>query len=96
MGAKLAGALVALLCLCGTASAAAPKLEVKGRHLVDTRTGTTFVPRGVNWPSFEYACYYGYGYSDAGGANTTHPNATQARRIAGWHANTVRIPLNEA
>ena len=96
MGAKLAGALAALLCVCGTASAAAPKLEVEGRHLVDTHTGKTFVPRGVNWPSFEYACYYGYGYSDAADPTTTHPTTTQARLIARWHANTVRVPLNEA
>ncbi len=96
MRACLAGALVAVLCLCGTASAAAPKLVVKGPRLVDARTGKTFVPRGVNWPSFEYACYYGYDYSDAGDPTTTHPTATQARRIASWHVNTVRVPLNEA
>ena len=96
MRAAFAGALVAVLCLCGTASAAAPKLVVQGRHLVDVRNGKTFVPRGVNWPSFEYACYYGYGYSDAENPKTTHPTATQARLIARWHANTVRVPLNEA
>jgi endoglucanase len=96
MRAAVAGALVAVLCLCASASAAAPKLVVKGRHLVDVRSGKTFVPRGVNWPSFEYACYYGYGYSDAADPKTTHPTSSQARLIARWHANTVRVPLNEA
>ena len=96
MRATLAGALLAALCLCGSASAAAPKLRVDGKRLVDTRSGKTFVPRGVNWPSFEYACYYGYAYSDAGDPHTTHPTSKQARLIASWHANTVRIPLNEA
>jgi hypothetical protein len=96
MRACVAGALVAVLCLCGTAAAAGPKLVVKGPHLVDARSGKKFVPRGVNWPSFEYACYYGYAYSDGDGAKTTHPDSSQARLIASWHANTVRVPLNEA
>lgn len=92
---SLLAALAGLTLTTGAASAASPpRLHVDGKHLVDSRTGRVFVPRGVNWPSFEYACYYGYGYSDAAGA--THPNAASARLIAGWHINTVRVPLNEA
>ena len=92
-------ALAALACLCAgvsPASAAAPQVRVKGNHLVDARSDQVFVPRGVNWPSFEYACYYGYAYSDEGDPRTTHPTAAAAAQIARWHINTVRVPLNEA
>ena len=64
------------LCTAGVCHAAAPRLQVAGNHLVDARTGLTFVPRGVNWPSFEYACHDGYGYSNvasATGVDRTRP-----------------------
>jgi endoglucanase len=91
--------LLAAVCLCAavdSAAAATPRVEVKGKHLVDTRNGQAFVPRGVNWPSFEYACFYGYAYSDEGDPSTTPPTAASAAQIASWHINTVRVPLNEA
>jgi hypothetical protein len=87
----------AILCaLAGPASAAAPPLKVEGKRLVNSRTGQLFVPRGVNWPSFEYACFYGYAYSDEGDPVSTHPTAASARAIARWKINTVRVPLNQA
>jgi endoglucanase len=88
--------LVLLVCLAlpGIASAA-PKLKVKGNHLVDARSGLSFVPRGVNWPSFEYACSDGYGYSNAASAANVGPDAAGAALIASWHVNTVRVPLNQ-
>lgn len=70
------------------AAATAPTPVVVGNHLVDSRNGTVFVPRGANWPSFEYACWQGWGYS--GG-----PAATEAATMASWGINTVRIPLNQ-
>lgn len=88
-GAILAGAIALLLCWCAGAWAAAPSLDVQGNRLVDTTTGTTFVPRGVDWPSFEYACQQGWGYSAAG----TGP--ADVAIIAAWHINTVRVPLNQ-
>jgi endoglucanase len=84
------------VCLaCPTASSAAPQLKVAGNRLVDTRTGSAFVPRGVNWPSFEYACSDGYGYSNVASAEKVGPDAAGAALIASWHINTVRIPLNQ-
>jgi endoglucanase len=53
------------------------------------------VPRGVNWPSFEYACSDGYGYSNSASATNVGPDATGAALIASWHINTVRLPLNQ-
>ena len=76
-------------------SAAGPRLQVVGKHLVDARSSQVFVPRGVNWPSFEYACHDGYGYSNSATATSVGPDAAGARAIARWHINTVRVPLNQ-
>ena len=87
---------MALPCLAAPAVAgAAPELRVAGNHLVDGRSGQTFVPRGVNWPSFEYACSDGYGYSNSASAQNVGPDAAGAALIASWHINTVRLPLNQ-
>ena len=90
----LAAVLTAVAVAAGSA-AAAPSLRVVGNRLVDTSTGGTFVPRGVNWPSFEYACFYGYGNSNEASSTSVGPTAAQARLIASWHANIVRVPLNQ-
>lgn len=70
------------------ATSPAPTPVVQGNRLIDTRTNTVFVPHGVNWPSFEYACWQGWGYS---GSNS----ATEAAVMASWGINTVRLPLNQ-
>jgi len=70
-GCKRAAALAicgaGLACAFGPGVAAAtaspPSLRVDGNQLVNSSTGARFVPHGVNWPSFEYACSFGYGYS---------------------------------
>lgn len=72
-----------------TAATPAAQPVVVGNRLVDARTGLTFVPRGANWPSFEYACWQGWGYS---GDEAT---AAEAALMASWRINTVRIPLNQ-
>jgi endoglucanase len=92
-----AGVLAAVACLgsAGVCSAAGPRLKLVGNHLVDARSGLDFVPRGVNWPSFEYACHDGYGYSNSATAKSVGPDAAGAAAIASWHINTVRVPLNQ-
>jgi endoglucanase len=87
--------LAACLGAPGASSASAPRLKVVANHLVDGRTGQAFVTRGVNWPSFEYACRDGYGYSNVAGPSTVGPDAAGAAVIVSWHINTVRIPLNQ-
>lgn len=90
---------VALVIACALALGVAPSLPahaastaahpvVEGNRLVDARTGATFVPRGANWPSFEYACWQGWGYSQG-------TSSAEAALIASWRINTVRIPLNQ-
>ena len=97
--------LIVGLCLAGAsvspASAAVPQPKVVGNQIIDTVTGDQFVPRGVNWPSFEYACEGGWGYSSPGGDSThgilsdeTNADRT-ATAMAAWKINTVRIPLNQ-
>src|SRR6184192_4421927 len=92
-------ALACALAAAGSAPAAAapPAPRVAGNALVDAATGAPFVPRGVNWPSFEYACLYGYGYGYAnqGSRTSVGPDDADAATMTRWHVNTVRIPLNQ-
>lgn len=68
---------------------------VDGNRLVDERTGARFVPRGVNWSSFEYACAQGWGMSVLDTMSGPDAEGTEAEAIAEWGANTVRLPLNQ-
>jgi endoglucanase len=70
-------------------SSPAPEPVVVGNQIQDARTGQVFVPHGVNYPGFEYACEEGWGYSQG---TETQANADA---MVAWHINTVRIPLNE-
>jgi endoglucanase len=66
----------------------APALHVSGSKLVDAG-GRTRRLLGVNRSGGEFMCVQGYGIWDG----PVDDAAVQA--IADWHANTVRIPLNE-
>ena len=68
---------------------------VEGNRIVDARSGRDFVPRGVNWSSFEYACAQGWGMSALDNVVAGDPAAAEAKAIAAWGANTVRLPLNQ-
>ena len=65
---------------------------VDGNRLVDARTGRTWVPHGVNWSSFEYACTQGWGYSSI---TAKDEPAQIAAAIASWSADVVRVPINQ-
>jgi hypothetical protein len=73
----------------GTAQAGAPlSIAVSGNHFVNGE-GETVRLIGVDAPSTEYACDEGWGYS-------SQPlTAATASAIASWHADAVRVPLNE-
>jgi hypothetical protein len=68
---------------------------VDGNRIVDARSGREFVPRGVNWSSFEYACAQGWGTSALDTMVARDPYGSEAAMIADWGANTVRLPLNQ-
>jgi endoglucanase len=89
MGAAPAGAARPSWGVHSAVVAPAPTPVVQANKLVDTRTGATFVPHGANWPSFEYACSEGWGYSQGGAT------AAAAAAMQSWGINTVRLPLNE-
>ena len=63
-------------------------IKVSGRALVDASNHTVHL-RGVNRSGTEYACIQGHGIFDG------PSDATSVEAIASWHANVVRIPLNE-
>lgn len=67
----------------------APQPKVDGNKIVDARTGRTWTPHAVNWPSFEYACQQGWGYTQGGAT------AEAAEAMSSWGINAVRLPLNE-
>ena len=63
-------------------------IAVSGNHFVNG-AGATVRLLGVNVPSTEYACDEGWGYS-------SQPlTVATADAIAAWHADAVRVPLNE-
>jgi hypothetical protein len=68
---------------------AAPVPRVSGNSILDARTGLPWVPHGVNWPSFEYACQQGWGYTQGGATDAA------AAAMREWGIDLVRLPLNE-
>jgi hypothetical protein len=68
--------------------AAAPALKVAANQLQDAN-GKTIRLLGVNRSGQEYACVQGWGPFDG------PTDLSSAQAIASWHANTVRVPLNE-
>jgi endoglucanase len=67
----------------------APTPVVVGNRIVDSRSNTTWVPHGANWPSFEYACSEGWGYSQDDDTNAA------AAAMVSWGINAIRVPLNQ-
>ncbi|WP_329332759.1 cellulase family glycosylhydrolase [Streptomyces sp. NBC_00663] len=67
---------------------APPALKVSGNKLVDA-DGTTRRLLGVNRSGGEFMCVQGRGIWDG------PVDDASVKAIADWHANTVRIPLNE-
>lgn len=63
-------------------------LRVSGSHLVNA-SGATVRLRGVNYSGAEYACIQGWGIWDG------PSDDAMIAAIASWHANTVRVLLNE-
>ncbi|HUY99904.1 MAG TPA: carboxypeptidase regulatory-like domain-containing protein, partial [Thermomicrobiaceae bacterium] len=71
---------------------AAPSgLHVVGNQILDA-SGAVVQLHGVNRSGTEYACIQGWGFSD--GPDALDSQAT-INVIATWHANAIRIPLNE-
>jgi endoglucanase len=67
-------------------------IAIAGNHFVNG-AGQTVRLLGVDRQGTEYACQEGWAYSD--GDDTAAAAAADAAAIAAWHANAVRVPLNE-
>lgn len=80
--------LVCALAFAGQASAAGLSIKVEGNRFVNG-SGQVIRLLGVNHPSFEYACHFGYAYNDG------HMDDADAAAVASWNANAVRVPLNQ-
>jgi endoglucanase len=83
--------VLALALFAGAAQAAAaglPGLRVSGARLLDSN-GHRVTLRGVNRSGTEYACVQGFGIFDGPSDDAS------VQAIASWHANFVRILLNE-
>jgi endoglucanase len=72
----------------GPALTAPNALRVLGNRMVDL-AGRTVIFHGVNYSGAEYACARGFGIFDG------PSDAAMAHAIAAWHANSVRLLLNE-
>jgi endoglucanase len=64
-------------------------LHVEGNRLVDS-SGMPVRLRGVDRSGTEYACAQGWGIFDG------PSDSASVAAIASWHANAVRVPLNES
>ncbi|TPW78472.1 cellulase family glycosylhydrolase [Schumannella sp. 10F1B-5-1] len=73
----------------GNTISGAPTPVVVGNKLQDARTGAAWSAKAVNWPSFEYACQQGWGYSAAGATSAA------ASAMTSWGITAVRLPLNQ-
>jgi hypothetical protein len=69
-------------------AAAGLSVSVSGNHLVDG-SGRPLQLRGVNRSGTEYACIQGWGIFDG------PSDQASVAAIAAWHADVVRVPLNE-
>jgi endoglucanase len=72
-----------------SAADTAPQLHVAGNRLVNAR-GQRVVLHGVDRSGGEYACVQGWGSWDGA------MDQAAVSAIKSWHANAVRVPLNEA
>ena len=84
----VAAALGLVLASTPRAATAPLSIAISGNHFVDG-AGDTVRLLGVDQPSLEYACEQGWGEDDG------MMDATDAAEIAAWHADAVRLPLNE-
>jgi hypothetical protein len=73
-------------------TAVALSIAVSGNHFVNG-AGQTVRLLGMDHPGTEYACQQGWDYSVA--VDSPSAAASDAADVVAWHANAVRIPLNE-
>lgn len=78
-----------------TLAAATPAVSVSGNRLVDA-TGNVLQLRGVSFSGFEFVAIGGWSPTDPSGGQAGQPNGPRWTALDAWHANTVRLTLNES
>ena len=74
--------------------AVAPAVSVSGNRLIDA-AGNVLQLRGISYSGFEFAAIQGFLPGDPSGAQAGQANGPKWAAVKTWHANTVRLTLNE-
>jgi hypothetical protein len=74
--------------------AVAPAVSVQGNRLIDG-AGNVLQLRGVSFSGFEYVAIAGWSPGDPSGGQAGQPNGPRWTAVKAWHANVVRLTLNE-
>jgi len=74
--------------------AVAPAVSVRGNRLIDA-AGNVLQLRGVSFSGFEFVAIGGWSPGDPSGGQAGQPNGPRWPAVKAWHANTVRLTLNE-
>ena len=79
----------------GTSETSGLSIHVEGRHFIDG-SGKIVQLRGVNFSGFEFVAIQGWDPADPTGAQGGKVDGPNWSAIRSWHANVVRLPLNDA
>lgn len=67
---------------------------MRGNRLIDS-AGNVLQLRGVSFSGFEFVAIGGWSPADPSGGQAGQPNGPRWSALRAWHANTVRLTLNE-
>ena len=71
-----------------------PAVSVQGNRLIDA-AGNVLQLRGVSFSGFEFVAIGGWSPGDPSGGQAGQPNGPRWTAVKAWHANVVRLTLNE-
>ena len=93
-GLTLGGPVSATITILAAATTGAPAVSVQGNRLIDAG-GNLLQLRGVSFSGFEFVAIGGWSPNDPSGGQAGQPNGPRWSAVKAWHANTVRLTLNE-
>jgi hypothetical protein len=93
-GLTLGSPVTATIHIAATIASGGPAIRVLGNRLVDA-DGNVVQLRGVSFSGFEFVALQGWSPNDPSGGQAGQPNGPRWSAVKSWHANTVRLTLNE-